>query len=163
MFRGEMIISAVIFVGSLYLYFESIKFEGHAVYGELGPAYWPKFLLICMMVLSFWVAIDAIRERRKRKPEEVEISKPHSGKTRFFLAVSFIVLYLILLKLVGFIAITPIFLFSFMYLLGERKKIWMIIVPIGMTILIVYAFTKVMYVPLPRGTGLFLKFSQFFY
>ena len=61
MFKGEILISAVVFLGSLYLYFESMKFEGHEVYGKLGPAYWPKFLLICLMVLSFLVDVDAIR------------------------------------------------------------------------------------------------------
>jgi putative tricarboxylic transport membrane protein len=163
MFRGEMIISAVIFLGSLFLYYESTKFEGHAVYGKLGPDYWPKFLLICMMIFSVWVAVDAIRERRKRKPEETEAPKPETGKVRFFFAFGFIVLYFILLKIVGFIAITPIFLLSFMYLLGERNKAWMIGISIGMTILIVWVFTKAMYVPLPRGAGIFLDFSHLFY
>ena len=163
MFKGEIITSAVIFFGSLCLYFESMKFEGHEVYGKLGPAYWPKFLLICLMALSFLVAVDAFRERKKRDSEKEETSKVDSGKVRFFFAIGFIVLYLILMQIFGFIILTPLFLIAFMYLLGERKKIWLFGVSIGITILIIFAFTKAMYVPLPRGQWIFLKFSHLFY
>ena len=163
MFRGEIIISAVIFFGSLYLYFESMQFEGLDVYGKLGPSYWPKFLLICLMGLSFLVAVDAFREKKKRSSEKEETLKVDSGKVRFLLAVGFIVLYLILMQVFGFILLTPFFMIAFMVLLGERSKIWIFSVSIGITFVIVFAFTKAMYVPLPRGQGIFLKFSQFFY
>ncbi len=163
MFKGEIIISVVIFLGSLYLYFESMKFEGLDVYGKLGPAYWPKFLLICMMALSLLVAVDAFRERKKKSSEKEETSKVDSGKVRFLFAIGFIVLYLILMQKLGFILLTPFFMIAFMYLLGERNKIWIFSVSIGITVIIVFAFTKAMYVPLPRGQGIFLKFSQFFY
>jgi hypothetical protein len=163
MFKGEIAISAVVFLGSLYLFFETLKFEGHQVYGKLGPAYWPRFLLICLMVLSFWVIVDAFRERKRGLPEKKESEGFDSGKVRFFLAVAFIASYFLLIRVTGFIAITPLFLIAFMVLLGERSKIWIFGVSIGITILIVLAFTKAMYVPLPRGQGIFLKFSQFFY
>jgi len=162
-FKGEIIISAVVFFGSLYLYFESMKFEGLDVYGKLGPSYWPKFLLICMMALSFLVAVDAIRERKKGDSEKAETSKADSGKVRFLFGVGFIVLYLILMQIFGFIILTPIFMIAFMYLLGERKKIWIFVVSIGITIIIIFAFTKAMYVPLPRGKWIFLDFSHLFY
>jgi putative tricarboxylic transport membrane protein len=158
-----MIISAVIFWGSLYLYFESMKFEGLDVYGKLGPSYWPKFLLICLMALSFLVAVDAFRERKKGHSEKEETPEVDSGKVRFLFAMGFIALYLILMQIFGFILLTPFFMIAFMVLLGERKKIWILSVSIGITALIVLAFTKAMYVPLPRGQGMFLKFSQFFY
>jgi putative tricarboxylic transport membrane protein len=162
-FKGELTISVVVFLGSLYLYFESMKFEGLEIYGKLGPAYWPKFLLICLMGLSVLVAVDAFRERKKGDSENEETSKADSGKVRFFLAIGFIVLYFILMQIFGFIILTPFFMIAFMVLLGERKKIWIFGVSIGMTILIVYAFTKAMYVPLPRGQWIFLKFSHLFY
>jgi putative tricarboxylic transport membrane protein len=158
-----MIISAVIFWGSLYLYFESMKFEGLDVYGKLGPAYWPKFLLICLMALSVLVAWDAFRERKKGDSEKKESLKGDSRKVRFFFAIGLIGLYFILLQIFGFILLTPFFMIAFMYLLGERNKIWIFSVSIGITALIVFAFTKAMYVPLPRGQGMFLEFSQFFY
>jgi putative tricarboxylic transport membrane protein len=162
-FRGEIITTAVVFLGSLYLYFEAIKFEGHEVYGKLGPAYWPKFLLICLMALSVLVAVDAFRERKKRTSGKEETSKGDIGKVRFFLAIGLIVLYFILMQIFGFILLTPFFLIAFMTLLGERKKTWILGISIGITILIVWVFTKAMYVPLPRGQWIFLDFSHLFY
>ncbi len=163
MFKGELIISGVILLGSLFLFFEARKFGGHDVYGKLGPAYWPEFLLICLMVLSLLVAVDAFRERKKAGSKKQEESKLDGGKLRLLIAIGLIVLYFFLMKIVGFIALTPFFLIAFMYLLGERKKAWMIGISLGMTVLIVYVFTKAMYVPLPRGTGIFLDFSHIFY
>lgn len=170
---GEIIISAVIFFGSVYGYFEATKFEGLEAYGKLGPAYWPKFLLISMMVLSILVAVDALRERKKGDSEKTNSKKEYPGKNetfslpggnvRFVLAIGFIVLYFILLQIIGFILLTPLFMIAFMVLLGERHSIWMIAVSIGITIIIVFAFTKAMYVPLPRGQWYFLRFSHLFY
>lgn len=163
MFKGEIAISTVVFLGSLYLFFETFGFEGHQVYGKLGPAYWPRFLLICLMVLSFLVAVDAFRERKRSLPEKEESRRLDSGKVRFLLAVVLIVLYFLLLGVAGFITVTPLFLIAFMVLLGERSKIWILGVSIGITILIVLAFTRAMYVPLPRGQWIFLEFSHLFY
>jgi len=163
MFKGEIITSAVIFLGSLALYFESMKFEGHEVYGKLGPAYWPRFLLFCLMGLSILVAIDAFRQSKKTAPEEKKASPPDTGKMRLLLAMGLIALYFVLLQVFGFIILTPFFLVAFMVLLGEKSKVWLLGVPVGLTILIVWAFTKAMYVPLPRGQWIFLDFSHLFY
>lgn len=161
MYKGEIITCFIIFFGSIYLYFETFKFKGHEVYGKLGPAIWPRFLLIVLMALSFLVAIDIFR--RERKKFEREKKRIEDSILKFFVALVIIGLYFFNLVIFGFIIITPIFLIAFMYILGERKKIWMIGVSLGITFLIVYVFTKVMYVPLPRGTGIFLNISKFFY
>ncbi len=163
MIKGEIITSAIICFGSLYLYFESTKFEGHEVYAKLGPSYWPKLLLICLMGLSILVAIDAFRQRKKAHSQEKKTAPFDTGKIRLLLAIALIASYFILLQIFGFIILTPIFLLAFMWLLGERKKIWLLGTPIGLVILIVWVFTKAMYVPLPRGVWIFLKFSQLFY
>lgn len=161
MFKGEIITSAIILIGSFFLYWETFKFKGHEVYAKLGPSYWPKFLLILLMGLSVLVAIDALRQRRKGERVKAEIQPLH--KVKFLTAIGFIVSYFILLNIFGFILLTPFFLVAFMYLLGERKWVWMIIISVGITLIIIYVFTKAMYVPLPRGKGIFLDFSHLFY
>ncbi len=163
MLKGEIITCIMILIGSLFLYRETLKFEGHEVYAKLGPAYWPKFLLLLLMGLSVLVAIDAFRERRKGEKGGEKIPEPNKVKLRFLLAIGFILSYFYLLNIFGFILLTPFFLMAFMYLLGERKKIWMMIISVGITFLIIYVFTKAMYVPLPRGKGIFLDFSHLFY
>ena len=78
-------------------------------------------------------------------------------------AIGLSVAYFLLLPLIGFILSTPLFMMSFMLLLGEKSKGWIVGVSIGMTAIIVVLFTKAMYVPLPRGEWLFRQFSLLFY
>jgi hypothetical protein len=162
MFRGEITICGVIFFASLYLYTIAASYKGHEIYGKLGPGFWPKFILISMMILSFLVAIDAFRARKKSTKEK-EAVKSAGSRIRFFSALILIIAYFFLMNIVGFIALTPFFLIAFMILLGEKSWSWMIILSVGMTILIILAFTQAMYVPLPRGVGIFHDFSVLFY
>ena len=164
MFKGEIAICAVVFFSSLYLYTIAAHYKGHEIYGKLGPGFWPKFLLICMMILSILVAVDAIRARKRAGREKPsEDVKSAGSRIRFFSALILIIAYLFLMNVIGFIALTPFFLIAFMVLLGEKSWFWMIILSVGMTILIILAFTQAMYVPLPRGVGIFHRFSVIFY
>jgi putative tricarboxylic transport membrane protein len=164
MFKGEITICGVVFFASLYLYTIAAGYKGHEIYGKLGPGFWPGFILITMMVLSLWIAVDAFRSRKKAAGDKSgAAAKSAVSRIRFFLALTLIIAYLVLLNVVGFIALTPFFLIAFMVLLGEKSWPWMIGLSIGMTIIIVLAFTQAMYVPLPRGIGIFHDFSVLFY
>jgi len=164
MFKGEITICGVVFFASLYLYTIAASYKGHEIYGKLGPGFWPKFILITMMVMSLWIAVDAFRARKKAGGDKPgAAAKSAVSRIHFFLALTLIIAYLVLLNVAGFIALTPFFLIAFMVLLGEKSWPWMIGLSIGMTVLIVIAFTQAMYVPLPRGIGFFRDFSVLFY
>lgn len=164
MFKGEITICGVIFFASLYLYTIAAQYKGHEIYGKLGPGFWPKFILICLMILSFLIAVDAFRARKTSDGEKSpEAMKSAGSRIRFFLVLIMIIAYLVLLNIIGFIMLTPFFLIAFMILLGEKSWPWMIGLSIGMTVIILLAFTQAMYVPLPRGIGIFHKFSVLFY
>ena len=164
MFKGEITICGVIFFASLYLYSIAASYKGHEIYGKLGPGFWPKFILIAMMILSLLVAVDAFRARKKSAGEKQSDAVTSAGsRIRFFSALILIIAYFILMNVIGFIALTPFFLVAFMILLGEKSLLWIIILSVGMTILIILAFTQAMYVPLPRGVGIFHDFSVLFY
>jgi putative tricarboxylic transport membrane protein len=164
MFKGEITICGVIFFASLYLYTIAAQYKGHEIYGKLGPGFWPKFILICLMILSALIAVDAFRARKKSAGEKSsEVAKSEGSRIRFFSALILIIAYFFLLNIVGFVLLTPFFLIAFMVLLGEKSWPWMIALSIGMTVIILLAFTQAMYVPLPRGIGIFHKFSVLFY
>ena len=163
MFKGDLIFSVLIFLGSAVLYWVTGTFEGHDAYGKLGPAYWPRFLLGCLMVLGAFVSICTIVRISREKAWDESLMTLDPGKVRFFVAIALIVFYLILLKILGFIIMTPLFMIAFMVLLGEKSRGWMIGISLGMTASIVVLFTKAMYVPLPRGEWLFRSFSLLFY
>jgi putative tricarboxylic transport membrane protein len=163
--KGELIFSLLIFVVSLVLYWVTGTFgTGTVLQGaQMGPAFWPRFILGAIILLAGIVSVGTIRKIIKEKAWGESLMTMDRGKVRFFAAIILGVAYLTLLPILGFIAITPIFMILFMLLLGEKSKGWIIGVPIAMTAVIVVMFTKAMYVPLPRGVWLFREFSLLFY
>ena len=165
MLKGELIFSLLIFVGSLLLYWVTGSFATASVLqgGQMGPAFWPRFILGSIILLSGIVSVGMIHKIVKEKAWGESLLTMDRGKVRFFAAIGLCVAYLALLPVLGFIAVTPLFMIAFMLLLGEKSKGYIIGVSIAMTGIIVVLFTKAMYVPLPRGVWLFREFSLLFY
>jgi len=163
--KGELVFSLLIFLASLVLYWVTGSFgTGTVLQGaQMGPAFWPRFVLGLIILFSGIVSVATIRKIIKEKAWGEALMTIDRGKVRFFAAIGLGVAYLTLLPVTGFIAITPFFMSAFMLLLGEKSKGWIIGVSIAMTAVIVVMFTKAMYVPLPRGVGLFREFSLLFY
>lgn len=161
--KGEIIISLVVFIGCIYLFYETRKFEGLAVYGRMGPEYWPRILLVVIMVLSVFIAFTTAFQVKRGEAAPGFQAKYDKHTVRLFAAMGLIVFYLIGMRYFGFLTLTPFVMVAFMVLLGERSKFWMISLAVTLPFLIIILFTKVMYVPLPRGTGLFLRISQLIY
>ncbi|BDD87914.1 tripartite tricarboxylate transporter TctB family protein [Desulfofustis limnaeus] len=161
--KADVIISAIVFCAALYLYVEIKALDSGDVYGQLGPAYWPKFVLVSIMVFSVMVAFFSIKGVLQGTIPAVQKITFTAEKVRFIAAVSLITGYLVLLPFVGFLVLTPFMMIAFMYLLGERSKVWIFTIPFVLTIGIVLIFTKAMYVPLPRGVGIFLSISHLLY
>ena len=79
--------------------------------------------------------------------------------------VSIIVLaiYFFLMSRIGFIISTVLFVSVMTSLLGVKNKWFAIGLGLATTIIIVIVFPHLLVIPLPRGTGVFLRFSQIFY
>ncbi|MDI6725878.1 MAG: tripartite tricarboxylate transporter TctB family protein [Smithellaceae bacterium] len=160
--KGELFFLLFILLGSFILFGETFYFKGSEdIGGRLGPAFWPRMLLVGIMIICVSLLVEYLIKRGRM----TETMKPRLDlrQLRFLIAVGLITAYLLLLPLVGFIIITPLFMIAFMYLLGEPSKAWILGVSLVLTAIIVVLFTKAMYVPLPRGQGIFLQFSQIFY
>ena len=165
MLKGELLFSIVICLVALFLFWVTGSFQGRTVLqtAQMGPAFWPRFILGCLIILSGIVSVGTIRKIAKEKAWGESLMTMDRGRVRFFAAIGLIVAYLFLLKITGFIITTPLFMIAFMLLLGEKSKGWILGVSVVMTGIIVVLFTKAMYVPLPRGVWLFREFSLLFF
>jgi hypothetical protein len=161
--KADVIISVILFAVSLYLLSEIKIYDSGSVYGQLGPAYWPKFVLYMIMFLSVGVAFFSIKGVLQGTIPPFERLQFSAANMRFGAAVALIAGYLFLLPYVGFLVLTPLQMIAFMFLLGERNKVLIFSIPFVLTLGIVLLFTKVMYVPLPRGVGVFLEISHLLY
>ena len=68
-----------------------------------------------------------------------------------------------LMPRLGFVPSAVLFAVAFLLTVGERRWYIIALVPTGLLALILYVFTRLLVVPLPRGQGVFLEFSTFFY
>lgn len=161
--KGEILISLVVFFGCIYLFYETNKFEGLEVYGKMGPSYWPRFLLFLLMLLSVFIAFTTALQVKRGTASSGFQAKFDLPTLRLFTAMALIVFYILGLKIFGFLVLTPFMMIAFMLLLGERNKFWILTISLILPISVIILFTKVMYVPLPRGAGIFLQISQLIY
>ncbi len=160
--KGELFFLLFILLGAVFLFWETLKFGGgQGVGGRLGPSFWPQIVLAGIIIICAGLMVQYLI--KTEKGAEGKKATLDLRQLRFLIAVALIVGYLVLLPFLGFIITTPVFMVAFMYLLGEQSAAWILGVSLGMTAVIVVLFTKVMYVPLPRGRGMFLQFSQIFY
>jgi putative tricarboxylic transport membrane protein len=155
---GEMIMSLSILAASCYLYILSTELRQIKGYKEVGPDFWPKIVLLCLIALSATLTVSHIITWRKSRKE---VSEWEEGWKRFLIAVSLTVGYVNFLKPLGFIVASPLFIVGMMLLiLPERKKMIPFTI-LGIMGMIYIIFSKLLFVPLPKGFGIFHDISIF--
>ncbi|MBA7524229.1 hypothetical protein ES705_16366 [subsurface metagenome] len=126
--------------------------------GETGTTsvFWPRILIFGIFVFNL---VDLfIKSRIIEKNKENLLYKK-----QLYLIIMLISIYIFGLSYVGFLLATLFFQWTFLWILEYRKKLKLIFVPIVVTFLIYIIFIKIIYVPLPRGIGIFREISSFFY
>lgn len=104
--------------------------------------------------------LEALAEEQIKATAEKATSK-ELLRLLMVLVVTFIYLYLI--RTMGFITSTLIFSFVYLLLLKEKRPLVLAIAPIALVAVIWFVFTRLLVVPLPRGTGFFMLISNLFY
>lgn len=155
---GEIIMSLSMLAASCYLYILSTELRQIKGYKEVGPDFWPKIVLLCLIALSATLTVSHIITWRKSRKE---VSEWEEGWKRFLIAVFLTVGYVSVLKPLGFIVASPLFIVGMMLLiLPERKKMIPFTI-LGIMGMIYIIFSKLLFVPLPKGFGIFHDISIF--
>ena len=116
----------------------------------IGPGDYPKVICTVLFVLG---VIQLILVLIKSKGFPLIDFKSINGRyiLRAFIMLLMTVLYYKLMKGVGFLITTPIYLFASFMLFGYKKKIKAAIIAILFSVVVYFLFTKVFLVILPRG------------
>lgn len=155
---GEIIMSSSILAASCYLYYKATQLKVFRAYKEVGPDFWPKIILICLIALSAALTVSHVINWRK---SHIQVSEREEGWKRVLIAVLLAVGYVYFLKPLGFIVASPLFILGMMLLiLPERKKIIPVTI-LGIMVMIYIIFSKLLFVPLPKGFGIFHDISIF--
>ena len=108
------------------------------------------------------LSVRELEEQAKAKMAKEEKSGPKE-LIRFITMIALTLVYLFLIRVLGFIISTALFGVLYLLLLQERR-LWVLIVsPLAIIVFIWFVFTQVLAVPLPPGSGIFAEFSRVFY
>ena len=157
---------AALLAGAAYLYHEAGAFAAAARPGQLGPDFWPRAVLVLLMIVCASQLLRHLLLARPLVPEaptlstdeEASAAEPHYP-WRLAAGIGLSIAYVLSLDELGFFVATVLFLGLFM-IAGRyyRARIVWLSSLIG-SLVFVFVFMKVVYVSLPLGVGPFAEVS----
>jgi putative tricarboxylic transport membrane protein len=115
----------------------------------VGPEFFPRYLATGLFICCLVLFLQQFRYKDAR-PAPV-ISPRDKGMQRLLKGVAIILVYALLWEVLGFIIITPITIFVFMFLLGMRRYPAMIIFSVAAMLVVFSAFRFFLGVDMPLG------------
>ena len=122
---------------------------------DIGPDFMPTVLGTLILVLSIILLLQAVQELRKNPDKEV--GKDESDYKRVLLSLILALLYVFLLKPIGFIICTLVYLFCQIYVLApdshrtKKDMIMYLIIDVVFTLIVYYLFRIGFKIVLPAG------------
>ncbi|MEA5136050.1 MAG: tripartite tricarboxylate transporter TctB family protein [Candidatus Fimivivens sp.] len=127
---------------------------------ELGAAFWPRIILVAMIVLLIANIIKSIKGH-KDSSEKIfgEFKIAEFFKSKLFIGMVLVFIMALLLPYVGFIPVCFLFLMAYGALLGERRWLRLILISLLVTVILYVIFQGPLGIMLARGTGIFREFA----
>ncbi len=163
-FIGEIKGITLLLGAAIYLYSLADQLEVFSPPGQLGPAFWPKVSLVLLMVGCAIKIIEVLRKKDKKiVPEEKTSPSPPVNVARLIIMIGLVIFAVVAMDLLGFLLANFLFLLFFVGITGVRKRVPLLLIPFLGTILLLYLFVKIVYLPLPRGQGIFNDLTIYLY
>lgn len=141
-------ISLIVIVVSIILFINASNMPQSS--RGIGPGDYPKVICAVLFVLGLiQLVVTVIECKGIPLIDFSSINKKYLLRALIMLALT--LLYYYLLKPVGFLITTPLYLFASFILFGYKKKVKAAIIAIVFSVAVYFLFTKVFLVILPRG------------
>ena len=114
----------------------------------LGPGDYPRVIVYVLGFLGLLLSVQSIFKIRK-KTEKDKIFEKGEILQVFYLILC-VAVYLTILAYLGFVVLTPIFMFVMMHIFGMRKWIKMVVISLVTTAIIYVLFDRFFLVLLPE-------------
>jgi putative tricarboxylic transport membrane protein len=149
---------AALLAGAAYLYHDAGSFAASGKAGQLGPDFWPRAVLVLLMIVcAIEVARHAFFARAASSAEPLAATEDEGPRYPRLLAAGMLItaLYVPGMDYLGFFVATVAYLAAFMAV--GRYRRWGVIATTSVlgSLAFVYVFMKVVYVSLPLGIGPF--------
>lgn len=140
--KSDLISGLLTVILGLIFYTSTLKIKPAKL--GLSPADFPRLITIAMMICGVALILKSFLSKGSSK-KEIDF-----GFIKKFIAlIVMFVVYVWLLNKVGFLYLTPFFVFGTAYIFGMKKIYVNILLSIGTTIVVYYIFSRVFLVPLP--------------
>lgn len=146
----------------LVVFWLSFDFDAPLPHYPPGAALWPRIVLAGMAIAAAVLLISrflpqAIRDEAEETPEYIEEAPEDlSGVTWRTVAVFLLpLLWAYAMHKMGFLLVTPFFLFAFTWLMGVTNWRTLLMFSVGFYAMLVIVFYKLIFTPLPMGAGYF--------
>ena len=141
----DIIVSLLIIPICLYVFYESARWP---IISDTGNAAWvPRGDAVCLLAAGLLLSVKALRGRSLTIPSRLV----GADRTRVLWIVVLTGAYTAAVDYVGFITTTVPYLFGFVFVLGERRWVRLILFAVVVPIATYILFSTALHVPLPRG------------
>ncbi|MBT3274248.1 MAG: tripartite tricarboxylate transporter TctB family protein [Spirochaetales bacterium] len=141
-YAGRILIPLFLLEAAIAFFLLALSFPRR---GEVGPAVVPILWLVAIAALSVILLVRGLLGREEDDPAWGRVDV-----VLIFFAMT--IVYLILMQFIGYILATFLFIFASMYYLSYRKWLTVSLIAIGWIGFSYFAFFRLLYVPLPRGS-----------
>lgn len=153
---GEFIFHVFMIVASALYYMESFKINTNRITDTIGPAGFPRAVVLAMILLLCVSLFDAIK-RRKTKGKSNEKIKEFNPS--FLALITLIVGYVVLVNTLGFLLSTLILVAGMLIILGQKNPKIVASISIVTMLVFTFVFGNLLSIPLPRGIGVLKDIS----
>jgi putative tricarboxylic transport membrane protein len=116
---------------------------------QIGPNFFPNILAILLIIFSIALLVTALLGRSIGEAEKFNLKDPRLQRAG--LALILTILYSLLMKPLGFIIASVLYLFIFMFVLDKRQYVSMVAISCGLTALVYLIFEMFLHITLPLG------------
>jgi hypothetical protein len=142
-------------------YYLTLEFDGPLPTFVLGAAFWPRVVIAILAVAACILLASRYVQGRTREASETKSAYFDDSSGLGQLSPSTVAMFALPLIWVygmhklGFLLVTPFFLFAVTWLLGVRRLKTLIGFSLGFYAILVLVFYKLIFTPLPMGAGWF--------
>jgi hypothetical protein len=159
----DIIFSVILAVFCIYCFFLVGAESPAATPTELGAAFWPRIILVMMIILLAVNIVNNLKAQKENKSSIMgELNLGGFLKSRLLVGIILVAVMALLMSAIGFMPDCLLFLIAYGFLLGERRIPLLVIRSLAITVVLYVIFQGALDIMLARGVGPFREFALFF-
>lgn len=153
---GEIIFHIFMIISAVMYYMESFKINTNRVTDTIGPAGFPRVVVLLMIVLLSISLFKVIKNRKEENNSKVKIAELDPS---FLMLIGLILAFVLLINPLGFLLSTLILVSGILVILGQKSPKMIVSISVSTMLVFTFVFGNLLSVPLPRGIGILKSIS----